>query len=196
MKEKKITARKKQAIETKKKIYTCGIDLIQKNGYENVTVKDISKKSKVSIGTFYHYFNSKFDLLVELFNQGDEFFKENSPIILESDKSCLDKIVDYFELYSELSIQDGVEKVCNLYVTTNNMFLTHGRLIQDILTSFIQKNQYENIISDEVEAELITEQLFVVARGVIFDWCLHKGKTDLKANMSNIIKRIIRSYII
>lgn len=190
-----MTNRSKQASKTKSKIYKCGIELIQTYGYEKITVNDVAKKANISVGTFYHYFNSKFDLLVEIFHQGDEFFKENSEKIINSNRTVSEKIIEYFKLYAELSIRDGVAKVSNLYVTSNNMFLTHGRLMQDLLKEVIVKGQSNNEIISTVSPEKITEDLFIVARGVIFDWCLHKGENDLLENMNNLINRVTRSYV-
>ena len=50
------------------------IELIDKRRFENITIADISEKSEVSVGAFYHYFSSKNDILAEIFNQVDEYF--------------------------------------------------------------------------------------------------------------------------
>lgn len=79
--------------------------------------------------------------------------------------------------------------------TSNNMFLTHGRLMQDLLKEVIVKGQSNNEIISTVSAEKITEDLFIVARGIIFDWCLHKGENNLLENMNNLIHRMTKSYV-
>lgn len=193
---KNITNRTKQAIKTKKRIYNCGIELIQSNGFDQVTVEEIAKKAQVSVGTFYHYFSSKFDLLAEIFRRADAFFKENTQYIFESPKSYPEKIIDYFKLYAKLSLEEGLEKVKKLYVPTNQMFLTHGRAMQDLLTNLINEAQINNAIDTSICAELITKQLFVAARGVIFDWCLHNGKSDISGDMEDMIGRLIQTYIV
>ena len=50
------------------------IELIDKRRFDDITVADISEKSEVSVGAFYHYFSSKNDILAEIFNQVDEHF--------------------------------------------------------------------------------------------------------------------------
>lgn len=194
--EKKLTNRAKQALETQKRIYRMGIDLIKEHGYENITVEDIATKANVSIGTFYHYFKSKFDLLGEIFDHGDRYFEEKAPVIINSDKTFTEKVIDYFKLYAELCILQGVEKVSNMYVTSNEMFLTRGRLMQKLLMTIIDDGQNQGKISIEKSSLEITEQLFLVARGVIFDWCLHKGKSDIKSDISDIIGRIFSTYLV
>src|SRR5512146_3299116 len=47
-------SRQEKAHETKNRIYTAAIELMDRKGFENVTVADISKKAGVSVGAFYH----------------------------------------------------------------------------------------------------------------------------------------------
>ena len=53
---KKPTRRQEKALETKNRIYTAAINLMDRKGFENITIIDISKEAGVSVGAFYHYF--------------------------------------------------------------------------------------------------------------------------------------------
>ena len=61
------TTRKEQAEETRNRIYTSAIELMEENGFGNFTIEDISRRAGVSVGAFYHYFDSKNDILAEIF---------------------------------------------------------------------------------------------------------------------------------
>jgi TetR/AcrR family fatty acid metabolism transcriptional regulator len=191
---KKMTNRSKQALNTKKRIYQDGVQLIEKYGYEQVTVAQIAKKAGVSVGTYYHYFQSKFDLFVEIYRQGDEYFKVKVPEVLDQYDNCAARVTAYFAIYAQLSIDDGIGMVRNLYVPTNKMFLTHGRAMQDLLTDILREGQENGELTRAEAPEKITEQLFVAARGVIFDWSLHDGKNNLIADMEDMIQRLISTY--
>ena len=39
----------------------------------------------------------------------------------------------------------------------------------------------------------ISDELFLVARGVIFDWALHDGKYDLKSRMERMLDIYLNS---
>jgi TetR/AcrR family fatty acid metabolism transcriptional regulator len=193
---KDVTNRTLQAIATKNRIYECGITLMKKYGYDNVTIEQIAKKAKVSVGTYYHYFQSKFDLFVEIYRHGDKYFKAEIPALLQRTKSCKERISEYFVLYAQLSLKDGMEMVRNLYVPTNKMFLTHGRAMQDLLTDILRQGQENGELPPEADVSKITETLFVAARGVIFDWSLHDGSNDLIADMRNMIDRLASTYLL
>jgi TetR/AcrR family fatty acid metabolism transcriptional regulator len=193
---KNVTNRTLQAIATKNRIYQCGITLMKKHGYNNITIEQIAEKAKVSVGTYYHYFRSKFDLFVEIYRHGDEFFQAEIPALLSRTKNCKERISEYFTLYAQLSLNDGMEMVRNLYVPTNKMFLTHGRAMQDLLTDILREGQQNGELPPEADISHITETLFVAARGVIFDWSLHDGSNDLIADMRNMIDRLASTYLL
>jgi len=193
---KKTTSRDKQAAATKKRIYNSGVRLLNRHGYENITVAQIAKNANVSIGTFYHHFQSKFDLLVEVYRQGDVFFEERVPEMLRQHTRSQERVVEYFALYALLSVQNGIDMVRSLYQPTNQMFLSQGRAMQGMLTDILSQGQRQKELTDSVTPESITESLFIVARGVIFDWCLRNGESDLIARMREIITMQIRAYCI
>lgn len=45
------------------------INLIQKKGYKNLTIRDLTKISGISTGTFYHFYNSKEDLILAVIEE-------------------------------------------------------------------------------------------------------------------------------
>lgn len=59
--------RKRQALETKERIFNATISLIKERGFNNVLMEDITQKAGVSAGLFYNYFASKADVLTESF---------------------------------------------------------------------------------------------------------------------------------
>ncbi len=190
------TSRDRQAAATKGRIYRCGVRLMNRYGYDHVTVGQIAEKAGVSVGTFYHHFKSKLDLLGEVFRQGDAYFTEYVPRLMRDPMRCAQRIEEYFARYAALALQNGLEMVRSLYVPTNRMFLTHGRAMQDLLTEILRIGQQGGEVTPEPDAAQITEMLFVVARGVIFDWCLHDGQTDLAAQMRDTTGRYARSFLL
>lgn len=59
MDEKPLTKRKKQAMETKNRIFETAMELFAKKGYKDIKIEDICRLADVSVGAFYHYFPSK-----------------------------------------------------------------------------------------------------------------------------------------
>src|ERR1700722_654937 len=68
----------KKTNETKEKLLQVGFDLIWDNSYGSVSVDDICKRAGVNKGSFYHFFPSKTDLVVEAY---EEHWKEKRPTL-------------------------------------------------------------------------------------------------------------------
>lgn len=192
MQEKKLTSRQAQAIKTRNKIYNTAYDLMEKKGFNNITIEDISKKAGVSVGAFYHYFHSKNDILFEIYRRADDYFRDEVIENLTMDHAA-DRIVAYFKYYASYSVRTGSEFTKHLYNTDNKFFLTKGRFMQTSLSDLILEGQEKNQISKDMSSEEITELLFITARGVIFDWCLHEGGYDLDQKMVTVMKLLVKS---
>ena len=67
---------KKAGRNTKGRIVSAAWKLFYEQGYDNTTVEDIIFESETSKGSFYHYFNSKDDLVGSLSMIFDEKYEE------------------------------------------------------------------------------------------------------------------------
>ena len=61
---------------TKELVYKAALELMEEKGYRGATIRDICKRANVSVGTFYCYFNTKSDVIREIYLSGDKFFLE------------------------------------------------------------------------------------------------------------------------
>lgn len=61
--DKPLTNRKRQAIQTKQRIFDTAKELFSKNSFETVTVDQIIEACGIAKGTFYYYYRSKDELL-------------------------------------------------------------------------------------------------------------------------------------
>ncbi len=68
----------KKTSETKEKLLQVGFDLIWDSSYGSVSVDDICKRAGINKGSFYHFFPSKADLVVEAY---EEHWKEKRPTL-------------------------------------------------------------------------------------------------------------------
>ncbi|WZL74563.1 TetR/AcrR family transcriptional regulator [Clostridiaceae bacterium 35-E11] len=189
----KMTKRQIQAINTKNNIYTIAINLMEKKGYDNITIEEICKKAGVSVGTFYHYFKSKYDIFIEIYTKADDYFYNNVANNLK-EHNTLDKIIEYFDHYATYNTTCGIDTMKQLYNPNNKMFIKHGRFMQTVLQDIIKKGQEKNEICIDMTPEKVTEYLFIVARGVVYDWCLHDGQYDLNEAMNTFMKHLIVTF--
>lgn len=190
MKKKNMTKRQEKAVVTKNRIYTAAIDLMDRKGFDNITIAEISKKAGVSVGAFYHYFKSKNDILAEIFQKADEYFS----ILVASGlkkKSIPDRIVEYFDHYAKFNETTGVETTQQLFNPKIKFFIKKSRPMLTLLKDLISEGQVKKEIRKDEDPEEIARFLFILARGVVFEWSLYEGRYDLEAVMHKYIEILV-----
>jgi AcrR family transcriptional regulator len=185
------TKRQEQARETKNRIYASAIELMEQQGFDNITIADISEKAGVSVGAFYHYFSSKNDILAEIFHRADEYFSTQVVHSLSQEANVPEQIVKYFDYYAKFNLMSGVETTQQLFNPKIKFFIMEDRPMFEILLALILKGQEKNEIRGNIDAKELVRYLFVMARGLVFDWSLHNGEYDLEARMHKYIDNLV-----
>ena len=190
MRNRSTTKRQEQALETKERIYSAAIDLMDREGFENITIADISKKAGVSVGAFYHYFTSKNDILAEIFHKADEYFSTQVISRLKMG-SIPEKIVEYFDYYAKFNMRSGVELTQQIYNPKIKFFIKKDRPMLTILEDLIQEGQQRKEIRADEDPEELSRFLFVMARGIVFEWSVYDGSYDLEAQMHKYMECLV-----
>jgi AcrR family transcriptional regulator len=190
MEKRTATTRKEQAEETRNRIYTSAIELMEENGFGNFTIEDISKRAEVSVGAFYHYFDSKNDILADIFYRADDYISTQL-INSVNNRSITERIVEYFDHYARFNVDCGVETTQQIFNPKIKFFVEKGRPMLEILENLIRKGQENNEIQGDIDAKELVGYLLIMARGIVFDWSLRDGNYDLEAKMHEYMKKLV-----
>ena len=156
---------------TRKKILDSSIRIINEKGFNNTTLNDMCRSSGVAIGTFYHYFSSTQDILVEILRiEGEEMSQFSESLEASSAVEALESMLvyqlDYFE-------KKGKEIVAHIY--TMEISAHHGGAqllrvlpLMDIITDIIRKAQ----TSKELREDLDLQQCAMLFLSLIFSYSL------------------------
>jgi TetR/AcrR family transcriptional repressor of nem operon len=82
----------KKTCETKEKLLQVGFDLIWDSSYGSVSVDDICKRAGINKGSFYHFFPSKADLVVEAYEENWKAKRPTMDRIFSSQVPPLERI--------------------------------------------------------------------------------------------------------
>lgn len=180
MEQEKLTQRKQQALDTRRKIFNIALNLIKEKGFDKVSVDDICAACGVSKGAFYHHFKSKLDIMSESESLINDMLENIQ--IHESDGSIKEKLLILMGSILDVVEKSGVEVTRQLTVVTTgghyiqqenrNTFAIHTRkLIQQILAEAVEKGE----LSPETNKEASTEIIMTFLSGMIADWCIFNG---------------------
>lgn len=197
MSEKPYISRKEQAQLTQKKIFDTTLVLIRKKGYQKVTIREICQNTQISIGTFYLYFSSKDDILLETFNKLD--YKVTAPELSDS-YSVSNWICDYFRIYLETLIstfdKSLLREICRIHLTSgNNEFLSKDRPMIQNITAILEKEQYR-LLSDE-SPYILCQKIHMFMQSYLFHWLSDNNIENcfLTETSINDLKNFLTLYI-
>lgn len=193
----KLTMRKQQALATKEKIFNTAFRLITEKGFDNITVEQICNESGVAKGSFYHYFSSKDDIVIETYKIVDKKYSDEV-LELPPDTSCFEKILATVGFQAKYANEKGVAFVQQIYKSQlesgTNFFISKERPYFKILKEIIEDGIKKNEIKTELSAMELTRWIVSLSRGITYDWCLHNGNYDIESAMDRVFRIIIKNF--
>ena len=186
------TKRKKQAEETKSRIIKSAFELMEEKGYDSLTIVDISRRAGVSVGTFYHHFQAKLDILAETLRMADDYYLS---VCLPSITAIIagERIIEFFDYYARFVIRQGINNARVIYNPHMEFLTSEDRPLFRIVEEMIASGQKESTIKLDITPKELANLLVIGARGVAFDWAAHKGKYDLEEKMHHYMELLVSS---
>jgi AcrR family transcriptional regulator len=194
MKKRTPTSRQLKAKETKERIFEVASQLILKKGFDNATLEEISEKAGVSKGLFYHYFKSKTDLIFESYRLIDDEFEQELKG-LGADISPRERILFTVNTIARHAKQRGLDAVRQIYKgqldAATASFISKKRPFYRTVREAVVALQEQGMMSGDLSPDEYTDCLMTCARGVLYDWCLHKGGYDIEKRMDRCFRKIV-----
>jgi len=172
-----MTNRQRQAAETKNRIRDTALNLMKQFDYEEVTIQQICTAAEVSVGNFYHYFDSKEAVLIAGYPDFDEYI--TTVFIHKEHPTCLEAIRDL--IYQQTA---GVNRagpkifaqILRIQLISNGKYVVEeSRPFNACLKSLVEKAMRDGEIDASHKAGEITGMILRQSRGVLFDWALRGG---------------------
>jgi AcrR family transcriptional regulator len=181
-------------MDTKESLLQAALKVFAQNGYHGSSIADIAKEAKVSKALFYHYFNSKKDLLVIFAKQRLE---EWTPLIenletIKDPKKRIFFLIDF--ILSELETRsDWLRFLYMLYLEAEGI-----AAIEEAMKKY--KTQFDRFFAAEQtlykdlgysDPEMEATYLRSVLQGISLEYLLSGKNYPLSAMKQKIIKRYL-----
>ena len=180
--------------ETKAKIFRAAKHILQKQGYEQLSIKNICEEAGVSNGSLYHHFKTKDDLLSYYIEEQPSI----NPDLLDMPRNAAEAkaaIIQVYLNYVHYCQDLGVEFMSNYYTPKNQSLnpLIRTERPYPIVTvhNYLKKAIDADIIKPDLDLEDITTDIRMIVIGNVFEWCLKSGEADFEGNM----RRTLRIYL-
>lgn len=180
--------------ETKEKIFQAAKRILQKNGYENLSIKNICEEAGVSNGSFYHHFKTKDDLLSYYIEDQPSMAPDllDTPTNAEEAKFA---IVGVYLNYAKYCKELGVDFIAGYYTPRNQALNPTIRTERPypIVTvqHYLETAASANVIRTKLPIEEIVTDIRMLVIGNVFEWAMTNGQADFEGN----IKRSLSHYL-
>lgn len=172
----------KQATK-RKEIALKAIPLIDQYGFQHISIAELCRKLGLSVGSFYHYFHDKNDIIMELFKLIDGYYLNYVERQISEHPNKLFSIKVFCLKYGYYCIACGLE-VCRQIslvplVSFEEKFMSKSRYMNLLISSVIGQGQSLGQISLAYTREQLTDLFLTMIRGYCFDWCKQNGSYDI-----------------
>ena len=194
-----LSKQQRKSKETKERIFQAAKRILQKSGYEELSIKNICEEAGVSNGSFYHHFKTKDDLL--------SYYIEDQPSIdpdrLELPKNKEDAketIIHVYLNYVKYCKELGVEFMAGYYTPHNQALNPTIRTERPypIVTvqHYLERALGANAIQLNLKIEEITTDIPMIVIGNVFEWAMRNGDADFEGNMRRSLSHYLDSIFV
>lgn len=188
---KKPTSRDLQNEATRQLLLETANRLLSQNRYDLVSVKDICNACGVSVGTFYHHFKNKESLVEFYYMDFDRYigqFSEKYASVPPVDALFL--LIGHETDYLQTSVTFPTQIMIMQLVSGGTAFHQKSRTYVQNVNSIAKRIVAESGIEGLTPSDL-REHILRCIRGVLYDWCLHNGKYNLKKRVTGDMRLIL-----
>lgn len=170
---------------TKQKIFESALSLFREKGFEQVSIQEITKKAGTSKGSFYSYYATKSDIIVQEFWAIDAYYRSIEDAV-RKEGSAEARLLAFTRLqltyvrdivgqpmlkvlYANQVTQEGSEKV----ITDQSRFWF------SFIKTLIEEGQQSGEFTTEVDAHLLASYFNRAIRGLFLDWNIRSACFDL-----------------
>ena len=180
--------------ETKSRIFKAAKKILQQQGYEALSIKNICEEAGVSNGSFYHHFKTKDDLLSYYIEEQPSINPDLLDLPSNADEAKI-AIIHVYLNYVKYARELGIEFISNYYTPKNQALNPSIRTERPypIVTveHYLQKAIDAGIVTLKIPMDEFLTDIRMLIIGNVFEWCLHNGETDIEHN----IRRSFGNYL-
>jgi AcrR family transcriptional regulator len=181
----RITKRQRQAQVTKRALFESALVLFKEKGYESVTVEDITQRAGTAKGSFYTYFRTKSDILIEEFRTIDQYYRVWSRNLRRYPDTRAKLVALTRAQMRYVRDNVGLTTLKILYAsnivepTTEKILIDTSRYLHQLVQGLIEEGQAAGEVRTDVPAQRLAQLYNRAFRAVFLDWAIANEAYDL-----------------
>jgi len=185
--------------DAKQKLIDTTVELIKKYGADTLTVRSVCEEAGLSIGTFYHHFKNKDDLLMHFVREAsfDSFVLE-TPLSDVAERVCelymhlIDRYLTLGEEFMKSFYTTG-NKALSAYMGQENGCFADGTVMARCERELIDARE-QGFLKKDADPHLLSMDICTIVKGCVFEWALDDGRLDITESLHRIVKAYLETY--
>jgi TetR/AcrR family transcriptional regulator, fatty acid metabolism regulator protein len=181
----------------RQKIRDAAKSLVQEKGYEGVTIDQICAEVGVTKGTFYNYFGSKEQLILDDIAEDNLYYRKKLRSQVAKLQPGLAKLTTFLRLAMAYENSKDVEfarlsyrlRIANPKKTSP--LYPDKREFYKIIEELIVEGQASGEIRQDLGSAQLATAVLYSARGVVYSWCLPDTEFDLKEICEDVFEVLL-----
>lgn len=157
---------------TRRKIYLAVQELLN-DQRGNISVQDICRKANIGVGTFYHYYSSKDEALLDISNPIDLYFETEVAPLLEG-QTPSEQLHIFFthqaQFMMDYVLTNGQMNIMRATLGNLQHFFSQDRLTYSMLLEIVSQESLFRTWKQYYTAQKITWHLLYLTRGIVHNW--------------------------
>ncbi|MCD8254409.1 MAG: TetR/AcrR family transcriptional regulator [Oscillospiraceae bacterium] len=172
----------------RREITEAALPLLMTQDFESISVSDICSAADISIGSFYHYFSSKADILIGLLMLIDSDMESRVfPLLTSGDEP--ENLSRFAHGWAEHVAANGIER-SRLITSARPTYMDESgtkRVTTRKLEEIMARGQEKGQITRAMDAQELASMFLLAMRGVTMDWSRMNGEYDVVEKMGKFI---------
>jgi AcrR family transcriptional regulator len=180
-----LTKRKKQAQQTRRVLFENAIALFREKGLDAVTIEEITQRAGTAKGSFYTYFRTKSDIIIEEFRNIDEYYRKYHQY-LKRYPDARSRIVAFTKAQLRQVRDDvGLAMLRILYSTNimdphaDKILINPDRYLHSLVKEIVAEGQARGEFRTDLDADELALLFNRSMRSVFLDWAISGNEWDL-----------------
>lgn len=176
-------------LTNKEKILAEAHKRMEDGTFESITIRQICEAADASIGSFYHHFSSKDDLVLYTYTENADYLLNNIQQL--NSKNEWDNLRMYVDYQIDETLRSSLSRTRFVYTYNINHGIDphskHREILRKLLTRAKEKGQMNNNITiDE-----FLDFFFVIIAGTMTKYCMKNGEYDIQNNLRTQVNSLI-----
>lgn len=170
--------------------------MVDKVSFENITIRDICSEVGITVGTFYNYFSSKNDLLLDRYKRYMDFFEKyyEENLIEQDEIEALKEIFRVYLNYAKSRVYAMYKQYFQIMINEYERWdKVKPNFLAETIVKIVSRGQEKNIITNRMSADDICSMLLIIVNGIAVQYLTRSKEILSNENIFNEVYNYIDS---